>query len=51
MTIRNLEHAFQCRSVALIGASSKPLSVGTTVLENLKAAGFEGPVWPVNPRS
>ena len=49
MTIRNLEHAFQCRSVALIGASSKPLSVGTTVLENLRAAGFEGPVWPVNP--
>ena len=50
MTIRNLEHAFQCRSVALIGASSRPLSVGTTVLENLRAGPFEGPVWPVNPR-
>jgi acetyltransferase len=50
MTIRNLERAFQARSVALIGATPRPGSVGSKVLSNLTSAGFEGPIWPVNPR-
>jgi acetyltransferase len=49
MTIRNLEHAFQARSVALIGATPRPGSVGSKVLGNLTSAGFKGPIWPVNP--
>jgi acetyltransferase len=49
MTIRNLEHAFQARSVALIGATPRPGSVGSKVLANLTGAGFKGPIWPVNP--
>jgi acetyltransferase len=37
------------RSVAIVGAS--PTSyVGRVVIENLQAMGFEGPVYPVNPR-
>jgi acetyl coenzyme A synthetase (ADP forming)-like protein len=37
------------RSVAVIGASRTPGSVGHQVLENLLAGGFDGPVFPVNP--
>ncbi|CAN7282781.1 bifunctional acetate--CoA ligase family protein/GNAT family N-acetyltransferase [Polaromonas sp. LjRoot131] len=49
MSVRNLEALFQPRSVALIGASDRPNSVGAVVLRNLKAGGFKGPLWPVNP--
>ncbi len=49
MSVRNLEALFQPRSVALIGASDRPNSVGAVVLHNLKAGGFKGPLWPVNP--
>lgn len=50
MSIRNLEHFFTPRSVAVIGASSRPASVGATVLANLASGGFQGPLWPVNPK-
>jgi acetyltransferase len=50
MTIRNLEHLFQAKSVALIGASSEPDSVGSVIMRNLLAGGFAGPVMPVNPK-
>lgn len=50
MSIRNLEYLFQPRSVAVIGASQRPHSVGATVLANLLAGGFTGPVMPVNPK-
>jgi acyl-CoA synthetase (NDP forming)/GNAT superfamily N-acetyltransferase len=38
------------RSIALVGASDKPGSIGAVVLANLLASGFTGPVYPVNPR-
>ena len=50
MTTRNLEHLFRPRSVALIGASAKPRSVGAVVARNLVQGGFAGPVQFVNPR-
>jgi len=50
MTIRNLEYLFAPKSVALIGASERPGSIGATVLRNLSEAGFAGPIWPVNPK-
>jgi acetyl coenzyme A synthetase (ADP forming)-like protein len=37
------------RSVAVIGASRQPATVGHQVLRNLLAGGFVGPVYPVNP--
>ena len=37
------------RSVAVIGASEKPGAVGTAVVRNLLAAGFPGPIYPINP--
>ena len=49
MTVRNLEHVFRPRSVAVIGASDEPGSVGATLTENLLSAGFEGEVYLVNP--
>jgi len=50
MTIRNLERMFAPRSVALIGASDTAGSVGAILARNLKAGGFAGPIWFVNPK-
>mgnify|MGYP000424249853 CR=1 FL=1 len=50
MSIRNLEFLFAPRSVAVIGASERPHSVGATVLRNLIDGGFLGPIYPVNPK-
>jgi acetyltransferase len=50
MTVRNFEPLFAPRSVALIGASSRPGSVGLITAQNLMAGGFSGPVWLVNPK-
>ena len=50
MSIRNLTHLFNPHSVAIIGASEKPHSVGATVLRNLLEAGFKGAIFPVNPK-
>jgi acetyltransferase len=49
MTVRHLERFFRPRSLALFGASPEPDSVGHTVIANLCAGGFSGPIWPVNP--
>ena len=49
MTIRNLEYCLRPRSVAVIGASGKPGSVGNTLTENILSAGFNGRVYLVNP--
>src|SRR5919206_1548450 len=42
-----LKAAFAPTSIAVIGASETPGSVGRTLMENLAA--FHGPVYPVNP--
>jgi len=51
MTVQNLNFMFRPSSVALIGASSKPESVGGLVMRNLLQARFDGPVMPVNPNA
>ncbi|ALG70133.1 GCN5 family acetyltransferase [Azospirillum thiophilum] len=48
MTVRNLDKLFKPASIALIGASRKPGTVGAVVARNLFQAGFDGPVMPVN---
>jgi acetyltransferase len=50
MTTRNLEALLTPRSVALIGASPTPQSVGNIVARNLLRAEFSGPIYFVNPR-
>jgi acetyltransferase len=42
---------FEPRGVAVVGASRDPAKVGGSVLANLIAAGFPGPVVPVNSRA
>ena len=50
MTIRNLDHLLKPCSIALVGASPKPGSVGLIMARNLRAGGFAGPMWLVNPK-
>jgi len=49
MSVRNLDKLFNPESVALIGASPRPGSVGTVIARNLRRAGFAGEVMFVNP--
>ena len=42
MSVRNLNFAFNPSSVALIGASAKPRTVGAVALHNIFAAEFSG---------
>jgi acetyltransferase len=50
VSIRNLEYLFRPQSVAVIGASKTPRSVGATVLHNLIEGKFAGAIMPVNPK-
>ena len=38
------------RSVAIVGVSQRTDAIGTRVLNNLRMMGFEGTIYPVNPR-
>lgn len=49
MSVRDLDALFRPKSIALIGASTKPGSVGSVLAANLLRAGFAGPIVPVNP--
>jgi acetyltransferase len=46
-----LDGLFRPRSVAIIGASANPLSIGHIVLRNLTEYGFQGPIFPINPKT
>ncbi len=50
MAIRNLNKIFRPKSIAVVGASEKPLAVGHVVLKNLIESGFSGPIYPINPK-
>ncbi len=45
-----LEAIFAPRSVAVIGASPDPARLGHTVLKNILDHGYEGAVFPINPK-
>ncbi len=44
-----LTELFQPRSVAVIGASNRPNTVGASLFRNILSAGFRGVAYPVNP--
>lgn len=46
-----LDFILRPRSVAVVGASRQPNSVGWMILDNLLRWGFQGPVYPVNPHA
>jgi len=45
-----LEPFFQPKSVAIIGATKTPGSVGNTLLQNLVLGKFGGKIYPINPK-
>ncbi len=50
MSLGNLERLLRPATVAVIGASERPGSVGATLLAKLLKAGFQGALYPVNPK-
>jgi acetyltransferase len=50
MTVRNLDHALRPASVAVIGASAEPGSLGRKLTDNILGGGFGGEIYLVNPR-
>jgi acetyl coenzyme A synthetase (ADP forming)-like protein len=50
-TTASLRRFFHPHSVAVVGASRRPGSVGFRLLEALTTNGFRGPIYPVNPRA
>ncbi len=47
----SLRHVFAPESVAVIGASRRPGTVGRAILDNIRAAGYAGRLYLVNPRA
>jgi acetyltransferase len=49
MTVTNLQYLFKPSSVALIGASERPSTVGEVLTRNLRCSGYAGKIHLVNP--
>ena len=50
MSLQLLKHFFNPRSITVIGASINAKRAGYLVMNNLLAAGFNGPIMPVTPK-
>ena len=48
--MKDLTKMFKPDSVAVIGASNTPGKVGYIIVDNLINDGFEGEIYPVNPK-
>ncbi len=49
MSIRNLSPLSEAKSIAIIGGSARPHSLGAIVLDNIVQGGFSGTIYAVNP--
>jgi len=49
--IRQLDAMLKPKSVAVIGASTSPDKIGYEILKNIIDSGFEGTVYPINPKA
>jgi len=49
--VASLRHLLRPTSVAVVGASRKPGTVGRAILHNIVSGGFEGSVYAVNPHA
>jgi acyl-CoA synthetase (NDP forming) len=49
--LRDLDLIFNARSVAIVGASTNPEKLGYEILNNLINMGYEGPIYPINPKA
>jgi acetyl coenzyme A synthetase (ADP forming)-like protein len=50
-TVASLRPFFRPKSVAVVGASRNPSSIGYRLLEALMQNGFQGSIYPVNPQA
>ncbi len=50
MPIKKLDNIFRPKRIALIGVSGNPNSVGGITLKNIVSGGFQGVIYPVNPK-
>jgi acetyltransferase len=48
---KNIESIMSPRSIAVVGATNRPGSVGLAVFRNILNAGFQGVLYPVNPKA
>lgn len=46
----NLDALFNAKSIAVVGASSREKTVGNDLVKNLVTQGFEGKIFPINPK-
>ena len=46
-----LDALFKPKAVALVGASTKELSIGNVIIRNLQRYGYKGEIYPVNARA
>lgn len=45
-----LDYLFKPKSIAVIGASQKELSIGNVIIKNLVHYGYTGAIYPINPK-
>jgi len=50
MSLYRLDRLFAPRSVAVVGATDRPRSMGQALMANMVRAGFAGQLLPVNPK-
>ena len=48
---KSIEFIMNPRSIAVVGATNRPGSVGLAVFRNILSAGFQGVLYPVNPKA
>ena len=48
---KDIEFVMNPRSIAVVGATNRPGSVGLAVFRNILNAGFQGVLYPVNPKA
>ncbi len=49
--MKNIESIINPKSIAVVGATNRPGSVGLATFKNLLQTGYKGALYPVNPKS
>jgi len=49
--MNDIEHIMSPKSIAVVGASNRPGSLGLAVFKNLIDASYQGILYPVNPKA
>lgn len=51
MNVQNIDGLMRPKSIAVVGASSQPGKIGYTVVDNLIKSGYQGKIYPINPKA